>query len=115
MKTVRDGLIRSMLFVVACVVACIGCAALRDPQVANPTAAFCEQQLCEVKQIQTESARLGIDCAPYARAVCTIGVVLAPFAADAIAQQKLTEADLGKARDAAWAALSQLRTAKVNP
>jgi hypothetical protein len=112
MKTLKDALICSMLFCVACVVSCVaGCAALRDPQVANPVASFCESQLCEVKQIQDESTKLGIDCQPYARAVCTIGVVLAPFAADAIAKKQVTEQDLGKARDAAWSALQQLRTA----
>lgn len=96
-----------------CVLFVLSCASLRDPQVANPVAAYCESQLCEVKPIQDEAAKLGIDCQPYARAVCTIGVVVAPFAADAIAKKQLNEADLGKARDAAWLALQQLRAGKA--
>lgn len=93
------------------------CSTLSNPKTVNTLELFCESELCKVDEVSKQAAELGLNCDVYARTVCSIGAVVAPFVANAIDAKTITPASLSKARDASLAALKALKTemCKVQP
>jgi len=107
-------IVASILCVISAVVVATGalaaCAQLRQPAVVDVIASYCETQLCKVEQVASEATALGLDCDAYARAVCSIGAVVAPFAVTAIATKTVSSEELERVRTASLLALKAVRT-----
>lgn len=93
------------------------CNTLSNPKTVNTLELFCEAELCKVDEVSKQASELGLSCDVYARTVCSIGAVVAPFTANAIDAKTITPAALNKATQASLTALKAVKAdmCKVQP